>query len=452
MSDLFDKDLDSVPSAVPPHAPDAPHDAYSALRHRDFRLFLVNSVAATIGGEMQSVAVGWELYQRTKSPLALAMVGLVQALPVLLLSLWAGHVADRFSRKKIVLATAFVMMCGSIGLAMASWSQAPVWASYACLGVIGVAGAFSFPARWAFMPELVPEADFHNAVTWRSSAWQVAAMIGPALGGAGIAAFHVATPVYLADAACGLVVMAMIASIRGRPAKARQRQPMTWTNLSAGFRFVWGSPLILAAITLDMFAVLLGGAVALLPIYAEDILRIGPGGLGALRAAPSVGALLMALTLAHRPPLKRPGRDLLLVVTGFGVATVVFGLSRSPALSFLMLALTGAFDNVSVVVRSTLIQLRTPDAMRGRVAAVNSIFIGMSNEVGAFESGVAARLLGTVAAVVFGGVGCILVVLGTAWKWPEVGQLGPLNRLSEPGDLVIANDIPCSPAEVEGYR
>ena len=180
---------------------------------------------ATIGGEMQSVAVGWELYTRTRSTLALAMVGLVQALPVLLLSLWAGHVADRFSRKKVVLVTAFVMTCGSLGLAIASASHAPIWAYYACLGVIGIAGAFSFPARWAFMPELVPEADFHNAVTWRSSAWQVAAMIGPGLGGLGIATFRNATAVYVADACCGVVVFTMIASIRGRPRKARAGNP-----------------------------------------------------------------------------------------------------------------------------------------------------------------------------------------------------------------------------------
>ncbi len=430
----------------------APHDPYAALRHRDFRLYLINAVMATIGGEMQSVAVGWELYTRTRSTLSLAMVGLVQALPVLLLSLWAGHVADRFSRKNVVLATAFVMTCGSVGLASVSWLHAPVWASYVCLGMIGIAGAFSFPARWAFMPELVPEKDFHNAVTWRSSAWQVAAMVGPGLGGLGIAAFKSATPVYLADAACGMVVLSMIAAIRGRPAVKRLREPMEWASLSAGFRYVWNSPLVLAAITLDMFAVLLGGSVALLPVFAEDILKIGPVGLGVLRAAPSVGALMMALTLAHRPPLKRAGRDLLLAVIGFGVATVVFGLSRSPTLSFLMLFLTGAFDNISVVVRSTLIQVRTPDAMRGRVSAVNSIFIGMSNEVGAFESGVAARLLGTVPSVVLGGIGCVIVVILSALKWPEIGRLGPLDRLNEPGDIVVAADIPCTPVEVEGHR
>ncbi|MDB5352587.1 MAG: transporter [Planctomycetota bacterium] len=452
MSDLFDKDLDSAASPAARRESGRSHDPYAALRHRDFRLFLANSVAATIGGEMQSVAVGWELYERTSSKLALAFVGLVQALPVLLLALPAGLVADRFSRKKVVLATAAAITCGSIGLAAVSWLHAPVAWFYVFLAIIGIAGAFSFPARWAFMPELVPGEDFHNAVTWRSSAWQVAAMVGPGLGGLGIALFKTATPVYLADAACGVVVCAMIASIRSRPAVNKKSDPMTWDTFAAGFRFVWSSPLVLAAITLDMFAVLLGGATALLPVFAKDILHIGPTGLGLLRAAPSLGALSTALYMAHRPPLQRAGRDLLLAVTGFGVATIVFGLSRDPILSFAMLVLTGVFDNISVVIRSTLIQLRTPDAMRGRVASVNSIFIGMSNEVGSFESGSAAWLIGTVPAVVLGGIGCIVVVILTAIKWPEIVRLGPLDKLGEETDRVVIPDIPCTPLEIEGHR
>ncbi len=425
------------------------HDPYAALRYRDFRLYLINSVAATIGAEMQSVAVGWELYTRTKSPLSLAYVGLVQALPVLLLSLPAGHVADRFPRRNVVLAMAAIMTCGSFGLTVASRMQAPIGWFYLILGVNGIAGAFSFPARWAFMPELVPARVFHNAVTWRTSAWQVAAMMGPGVGGLGLASFGYATPVYFLDGICGLIVCLLLASIPVRPAPRVVSEPMNWSSLSAGFRFVWGSPLVLAAITLDMFAVLLGGAVALLPVYAEDILRIGPGGLGILRAAPSIGALGMALILAHRPPLQRAGRDLLLAVTGFGVATIVFGLSRNPILSFAMLVLTGVFDNISVVIRSTLIQARTPDAMRGRVSAVNSIFIGMSNEVGAFESGVAARFLGTVRAVVLGGVGCIAVVILTARKWPQIALLGPLNTVGE--DPLPEVTMPVSALDVEGH-
>lgn len=368
---------------------------------------------------------------------------------MLLLSVPAGHLADRLSRKGIVLATAAAMVAGSLGLAAISYGKGPIGLVYLCLGLIGVAGAFSFPARWAFMPELVPAEDFHNAVTWRSSAWQVAAMIGPGLGGLGIALAGGPGPVYLADASCGVVVCLMIASIRGRPAVRKHAEPVTWDSLLAGFRFVWDSPLVLAAITLDMFAVLLGGAVSLLPVFAQDILHVGPAGLGWLRAGPSIGALAMALTLAHRPPLQRAGRDLLLAVIGFGAATIVFGLSRNFWLSMAMLILTGAFDNISVVVRSTLIQMRTPDAMRGRVSAVNSIFIGMSNEVGGFESGLAASLIGTIPAVVLGGVGCIGVVLLTAWKWPQIARLGPLDALDQ--DPSTAPPLPMTPIEVEGH-
>lgn len=451
MSDLFDDDLDGAPPRVDPTSIVTTHDPYAALRHRDFRLYLVQSAAATVGVEMQSVAVGWELYTRTRSPLSLAFVGLVQALPVLLLSIPAGNVADRFSRKKVMLAAAAVMMCGSFGMTAASLMHANILWFYALLGMIGVAGAFSFPARWALMPELVPERDFHNAVTWRTSFWQIAAMVGPGLGGLGLATFRSPWPVYLADGLCGIVVCLMIASIRSRPAPKSSGEAMSWETLSAGFRFVWNSPLVLAAITLDMFAVLLGGAVALLPVFAEDILKIGPAGLGYLRMAPSIGALTMALVLTHRPPLQRAGRDLLLSVTGFGVATIVFGLSRNAYLSFAMLVLTGACDNISVVIRSTLIQLRTPDAMRGRVSAVNSIFIGMSNEVGAFESGVAARFLGTVRAVVLGGVGCIAVVILTARKWPQIAKLGPLDTLGKHPETP-SEDIPETPIDVEGHR
>ncbi len=231
----------------------------------------------------------------------------------------------------------------------------------------------------------------------------------------------------------------------------KESEPISWHSLLAGFRYVRDSRLILAAITLDMFAVLLGGAVTLLPVYAKDILQIGPVGLGWLRGAPSIGALVMALIVAHRPPMQRAGRDLLLAVIGFGVATIAFGLSRDPLLSFFLLILTGAFDNISVVIRSTLIQVRTPDSMRGRVSAVNSIFIGMSNEVGGFESGTAAWLMGTVPSVVFGGVGCLVVVALTVLKWPEIARLGPLDKLGEKTISTRPIEIPSSPVEVEGH-
>jgi MFS family permease len=430
------------------------HDPYAALRHRNFRLYLATSLLATIGAEMQTVAVGWELYERTGSAMALGLVGLVQVIPVVLLALPAGHVADRFRRKDIVMGAQAVMMLASIGLACVSHLRGPLIFVYASLFMAGVAGAFSFPARWAFMPELVPAEDFHNAVTWRSSGWQISAVVGPALGGLGIAAWRSAGPVYAIDATCSLVVLAMFTLISGRPRpKPLGQESFNWSTLLAGIRFVRQSELILAAITLDMFAVLLGGATTLLPIYAKDILHVGPTGLGWLRAAPSVGALCMAMLIAHRPPMRRAGRALLTAVSGFGIATIVFGFSRDYRLSLLMLFLTGAFDNVSVVIRATLVQVLTPDVMRGRVSAVNSVFIGMSNELGGFESGLAARLFGPVIAVVAGGVGCLLVVLGVVLAWPRILGLGSLQELAlgmeqRPDEL----PIPQTPLEVEGHR
>ena len=429
----------------------ADHDPYAALRYRDFRRFVAASVLSTVGTEMQGVAVGWELYERTGSALALGLVGLVQAVPVLLLALPAGQLADRVSRKGIVLATQVVLVAASLGLAAVSRARGPVGWMYACLALVGVAGAFAFPARWALLPQLVPEAAFNNAVTWRSSAWQIAAVAGPGLGGRVLAWGRGALPVYLADAALGVAVLTIVATLRDRPAP-RAEGRSSWRSLLAGVRFVWQTQLILATITLDMFAVLLGGAVTLLPIYAKDILRVGPDGLGWLRAAPSLGAVAMAVTLAHRRPLRRAGPTLLAAVAGFGAATIVFGLSRSYWLSLLMLFLTGALDNISVVIRATLVQVLTPDALRGRVSAVNSIFIGMSNELGGFESGVAARFLGAVAAVVAGGVGTILVVLGVAAAWPQVRRLGPLTDAArDPATTPTPTDELSQTLSIEGF-
>lgn len=427
------------------------HDPYAALRHRDFLLFLVASMLATIGAEMQTVAVGWELYERTGSAMALGWVGLVQALPVLLLALPAGQVADRFRRRDVVMATQVMTTLCSLGLAYASYTKGPYELIYVFLFCSGVASAFSFPARWAFVPELVPSHEFHNAVTWRSSGWQTAAVIGPALGGLGIATWRSATPVYVVDAGFGLFVCLLMTVIAARP-RPRGQGTISLRSLLAGVGFVWRTKLILATITLDMFAVLLGGATTLLPIFAKDILQVGPTGLGWLRAAPSVGALTMAMIIAHRPPMSRAGPTLLAAVAGFGVATIVFGLSRSVWLSLLMLFLTGALDNISVVIRATLVQVLTPDEMRGRVSAVNSVFIGMSNELGGFESGLAARLFGPVVSVVAGGVGCILVVLGVGTAFPKVWTLRSLHSVgSARADDALAEPFPATPLEVEGH-
>ena len=406
------------------------HDPYAALRHRDYRLLLAAGVLASVGGEVQGTAVGWELYQRTGSAAALGLAGLAQFLPVLLLALPAGHAADRYSRRVLFQLSQAAAALASLGLAVLSFWQGPVALIFTCLVLAGVARAFSSPNRSSLLPLVVPPHALGNAVTWNSSGWQFANVAGPALGGAALAlAGGWAAPAYVLAVICSLACVALLTPVRPRRAAGRASSARSLSSLLAGARFVWRNELLLAAITLDLFAVLLGGATALLPIYAKDILTVGAVGLGWLRAAPAVGAILMAVWLAHRPPLRRPGVALLLAVAGFGAATIVFGFSTSVWLSLAMLALTGALDNVSVVVRGTLMQTLTPDEMRGRVAAVNSVFISSSNELGEFESGAAAALLGPVASVVAGGVGTILVVLLTAWRWPLLLGLGPLHRL-----------------------
>jgi MFS family permease len=408
------------------------HDPYSALRHRDYRLLLSAGILASIGGEIQAVAVGWELYDRTSNPAALGLAGLLQFLPVLLLALPAGYAADHFSRRKLFQGAQVAEAFSSLALAWLSFVQGPVPLIFLSLVLAGIARAVRSPTRSSLMPQVVPAEDLANAVTWNSSAWQFANVAGPALAGFSIHFSRGASgPTYLLAAACSLLCFLLLMPIVPRQIGARPRLNRSMSGLLAGAQFVWNSELLLAAITLDLFAVLFGGATALLPIYAKDILQVGASGLGWLRAAPAIGALVVALTLAHRPPLRRPGIALLLAVAGFGLATVVFGFSRSFWLSFSMLAFTGGLDNVSVVVRGTLMQTLTPDEMRGRVAAVNSIFISSSNELGEFESGIAAALFGATAAVVGGGIGTVLVVAGVAWLWPRLLRLGPLYDIEE---------------------
>jgi MFS family permease len=401
---------------------------------------------ASVGTEMQSVALGWELYQRTDSAAALGLVGLVQFLPVFVLSLPAGHAADRYSRRALLVSAQAVTACTSLGLALLSLLHGPVVLLYLCIFMAGISQAFNSPARWALVTQVVPDQALTNAITWNSSGWQIASMLGPALGGLVLAAAGEAAPAYLLACVCSLTCAGLVWQIRPREV-ARHAEPVSFRSLLAGAAFVYRTKLILATLTLDLFAVLLGGATALLPIFARDILEVGPGGLGWLRAAPSVGAFVMAVALAHREPLRRAGRTLLAAVAGFGLATVVFGLSQNFMLSLCALAVTGALDNISVVVRGTLVQVLAPDAMRGRISAVNAIFISSSNQLGAFESGITAQLFGPVVSVVGGGIGTVLVVLAVMWVWPEVLRLGPLHS-REPvdteekygGGLAITND------------
>lgn len=415
---------------TPPPSNAASAGPYAVLRLRDYRLYLIGGILAAAGNQMLGVAVGWEVYHRTDSSLALGLVGLVQVAPILSLSLLAGHAADRYDRRRIVLAMQSVLVCTTLGLAAVSFRSAPIGFLFALLLVAAIARAFLWPARVALLPLIVPRESLANAITWSSSGFQIASVAGPTLAGAIIAWTGTPGWVYLCASGSALVFAASILFIRARwPARASE--PPTFRHVVAGFRFLWNTRLLLAAMTLDLFAVLLGGATALLPVYARDILLVGPRGFGWLRAAPALGSLVMGLSLAHRPPIARAGRALLCGVAGFGLATIAFGWSTSYPLSLLLLAACGACDNVSVVVRQTLIQLRTPDEMRGRVAAVNTLFISCSNELGEFESGLVAHGFGPVASVVSGGIGTLLVVLAVAGASPELRRLGPLYERKE---------------------
>ena len=387
-----------------------------------------------MGGQLQATTISYEVaYRSADSHFSSWLVGLaalVQGIPVLLLALPAGQLADRFDRRLIALWGTAFSVPASLLLAWFSYHHAPVSQLFACLFVTAFIGALMRPAQSALLPQLVPNSELANAVTWNSTRWQIAGVAGPALFGPCLLLFDkVPAWVYVMDAVLLSFFWGCLLLLRPRP-QERAKEAMSWPALVAGAKFVFSTKLILATLTLDLFAVLLGGAVALLPIYTRDILKVGEVELGWLRAAPAAGALVMALGIAYLPPMRRAGLALLWAVVGFGVATVIFGFSKIYWLSFVALALTGAFDNISVVVRHTLVQLLTPDSMRGRVSAVNSVFISASNELGGFESGAFAYRFGPVASVVFGGVGTIIVVIAAALKWPEIVRLGRLQDLA----------------------
>ncbi len=381
----------------------------SVFAHRPFALFWASRVLSTTAFQMQSVAVGWLVYELTGSALDLGLVGLAQFVPMLALALVTGHVADNFDRRRILVACQTVKLLTAAALGLGSlYGGMPREAIFAVIFVFGAARAFEMPTLQALLPGVVPEPMLPRAVAASASANQTATIAGPALGGL----LYAASPM-LAFATCGILyVLSAFAIVRVRSRlKAAGRAPVSLDSLLAGIRYIHRNPVIMGAISLDLFAVLLGGATALLPIYAKDILHVGPTGLGVLRAAPGVGALAMSLYLARHPPRRRVGRQMFAAVAAFGVATIAFGLSASFPLSLVALALLGASDMVSVVIRASLVQLKTPDAMRGRVSAVNSVFIGSSNQLGEFESGLTAAWFGTVPSVVIGGVGTLVVVL-----------------------------------------
>jgi len=401
-----------------------------AFTHPDFVLFQIARFLIVAAVEMQAVAVGWQVYDITHRALDLGLVGLAQFLPGILLFLVSGHASDRFERRKVLgICYAGYALCSGLLLILAERGTHTVRPIYAVLILLGVVRSFNGTASRSILPQLVPEEHFPNAVAWNATTFQAATILGPSLGGILYAAFQGPSAVYAAATLTAVGALASTFRIRTRP-QARRREPTTLKTVFAGLHFIWREKLILGAISLDLFAVLLGGAVALLPVYAREILHTGPWGLGLLRTAPGVGAALMAVALAHRPLRGRAGVTLLWAVAGFGIFTILFGVSRSLILSLVSLVLLGAADMISVIIRATLVQLRTPDEMRGRVTAVDMVFIGTSNEFGQFESGVTAQWFGTVPAVLLGGVGTLVVIALWAWMFPELRHTGTLSAIN----------------------
>jgi MFS family permease len=391
-----------------------------------FRRYFAGNMILIAGWQMQKVAIGWEIYERTHSAMSLGYAGLVQFFPQVLFMLFAGHITDAYNRKRVFIIALVINAAAATGLALNSARGGSVYFLYACLFAYGTARAFIMPARQAFLPGIIPLEIFSTAVSWNSSGFEIASMAGPAIGGVLIGFFQSPTLVYTINTIGQFFFIGLLAGITYKN-RIISKQPLTISVFSAGFRFVWKSKVVLAAMALDMFGVLLGGATAMMPIYAKDILHVGPRGLGWLMAAPSIGAFSMAMIQAHRGPLRKAGRTLLFAVGGFGTATVVFGISTSFWLSMAMLLILGCCDNLSVVIRSTLVQVLTPDEMRGRVSALNSLFIGTSNELGAFESGLVANFFGPVFSVVSGGVGTIVIVFLMTWFSSDLRRYGSLN-------------------------
>jgi MFS family permease len=425
-----------------PEAESLSHAGLAAFDQISFTLYEVARFFSVAALEMLSVAVGWQVYEITRRPLDLGLVGLAQFLPNVLLFLLAGHAADRFSRKNLLLICNIgFALCAASLIEISHRDAHDVRPIYAVLVVLGVVRSFNAPAGRALLRSLVPDDVFASAVAWNATMFQAATILGPALGGVLYAVFGGPGGVYATSVvAYGLATIAIFQIHMAE--SSRVREDFTLRTVFAGLHYIWTHKLILGSISLDLFAVLLGGAVALLPVYAREILRTGPWGLGLLRAAPGAGAALMAVLLAYRPLRRRVGKIMLSCVAGFGAFTIVFGISRSLTLSLIALLLAGAADMVSVVVRGTLVQVATPDAVRGRVNAVDMIFIGASNELGEFESGLTAHWFGTVQAVILGGVGTLIVVALWAWMFPELrdaDRLVPTAEETSAPNLEIAN-------------
>lgn len=404
------------------------HDPFAVLRVKEFNFFLVFRFFLTLGIQMQSVIVGWQVYALTDDVLYLGMIGLAEAIPFILISFFSGHIADTFNRKRIVvfftalfiILTGFLLWLSQLRNALI-FEEHGIYPIFLAIAGVGVIRGFLSAAIPSFMAQIVPRELYANAATWNSTIWHVASILGPSLAGFMIAASY--TSAYTMDISFILIAFLSFVLIKNKPMPKKEKIESLYESISAGIRFVFKNQLILGALSLDLFAVLFGGAVALLPAFADEVLHAGAIELGFLRAAPAIGAVIMALIIAYKPPTHNAGRNLFLSVGAFGVSTILFGLSTNFFWAFFFLFLTGAFDNVSVVIRHTILQLSTPDNMRGRVSAVNGIFIGSSNEIGAFESGATARAFGLKPAIILGGVLTVLVVILTARMAPKLRKL-----------------------------
>jgi len=407
----------------------------AAFTYPSFVLYQSARFFIVLATEMQAVAIGWQVYEITRRSLDIGLIGLAQFLPGMLLFLVSGHTADRYERQNVLtLGYAGFATCSALLLAITVWGAHSVYPIYGVSVLVGVVRSFNAPASRAILPALVPEEHFHSAFAWGATIFEAATILGPAVGGLIYAAFRGPAPVYAAAMTTAAMASISMLGVKLR-SRVRPRSALSWKTVFAGMHYIWREKLVLGSISLDLFAVLLGGAVALLPAYAREILKTGPWGLGLLRCAPAFGAATMALLLAYRPLRNRIGQKMLWCVAGFGVFTIFFGLSRSLVFSMLALGMVGATDMVSVVVRGILIQLATPDEMRGRVNAVDMIFIGASNELGAFESGLTAHWWGLVPAAVIGGVGAIVVTALWAWMFPELrnaDDLSAIDRVTVP--------------------
>lgn len=414
------------------------NDPYAALRFREFNIFLFVRFAMVFAWSMQFVVIEWEVYSITKNPLSLGIIGLMEVIPAVSMALFAGHIVDQSEKRGLLVKCILGFSVVSLGLFLLTWPEvvgdlptdSVLYTIYFLVFLGGIVRAFLGPTIFSLFSLLVPKKIYPNAATWSSSVWQMGAVVGPAA--AGFLIFWIGVHWSMCFVfAFSLMALMLLFQIPKKPILNPNIGEPLMKSLKEGIKFVKNTPVILGALTLDMFAVLFGGAVALLPIYAQDILKVGPEGFGVLRAAPAVGALLIMFTSAHFPLNKNAGKKLLAAIFGFGICIIVFGFSSWFWVSVIALFLSGATDGISMVIRQTILQLRTPDAMRGRVASVNSMFVGSSNELGAFESGLTAKLMGTVTAVVFGGGMTILTVIGTGILFPKLRKLDLRKDLEE---------------------